>query len=501
MSDSYAFPFDLDPESVNDWLTALEALSASIRINQLYTIITKLGNSTIEAPVLCPILDQLTPAMLRASSSLEHMAASNKPLYPADKTRKLVYFSIQLTQALCFAYGNISSDSSLTKTQQASIIYKAMQLACLLVKRHTVFCEAPDPALWAKISGLYLKAKALDMLNLDIQEVLPGLTQHPTVEAILKQTLLFSICNAYDYSPPEIADIFSTTGKLCSLLKLDPNPSDSSVFCWHPELLAAPNYAAPYKAEEGTLYINTSQLMAYLQANTAHQQNYKTFLSTLNRLSAYRAIRESTNPLNPTDCSMAIGTAKTTQFLTMLINKYRILELSGVMEEQAEPAKLELEPMEHEKNTFGLLATKLLKHEKPAFIINTRAFKTHSSYFYMAKISQDCAVGEPLVFIRENKRPLLAIIRHLRIEPVVNMKNILLEILDGDVYPIERNEKEGFIIKYPAGTTEVILTPDNHATGTEFFIDKGLISGTFRLDKFIESSPHFMRFQVSRVID
>ncbi|WP_036248846.1 hypothetical protein [Methylobacter sp. BBA5.1] len=494
-------PFKLDAESVYAWLATLEPLSANDRINRLYTVITKLGSSAIEAPVLCSVLDQLAPAILKASHSLEQMMSSNKPSHSADKTRKLVYFSIQLTQMLCFAYAGISNDKALTKSQQASIIYKAMQLASLLTRRGAVFYQAPDSTLWARISKLYLHAQSLDVLNLAIQDVVPGLARHPTIEAVLKQTLLFSICNAYRYSALEIGDIFSATGRLCHLLELDPNPSESSFFCWHPESLAAPRYTDPYRSEEDTLYINTSGLIHYLKSNTAHQQNYKTFLSTLNRLNAFETIRKSTDPLNPVECNIAIGIAKTAQFLTMLINKYRILELSGAMEEQAQPAKLELEPMEHEKNTFSLLTAKLLKDEKPAFIINTRAFKTHTPYFYMAKISQDCAIGEPLVFIRENKRPLLAIIRHLRIEPVVNMKNILLEILDGDVYPIERNEKEGFIIKYPAGTTEVILTPDNHATGTEFFIDKGLISGTFRLDRFIESTAHFMRFQVSRVID
>lgn len=500
MTDSYDFPFALDSKSINSWLATLGTLSVNDRINRLYTVITRLGNSTIETPVLCSVLDQLAPAILMASHSLEQMISSNKASNSTDKTRKLVYFSIQLTRTLCFAYADISNDSVLTEAQQASIIYKAMQLACLLARRRTVFHEAPDPALWASISELYLHAKALDVLSIAIQDAVPNLIRQPTIETALKQALLFSICNAYDYPPSEIADIFSATGKFCHLLKLDPNPSESTFFCWHPDSLTAPRQTNPYNEEEGTLYINTSQLMAYFQANTAHQQNDNAFLSTLNRLSAYRATRESTDPLNPVECSIAIGTAWATQFLTMLINKYRILELSGAMAEQSKPIKLGLEPMEDMKNTFGLLTTKLLKDERPAFITKTRAFKTHTPYFYMAKISQDCAIGEPLVFIRENKRPLLAIIRHLRIEPVVNMKNILLEILDGDVYPIERNEKEGFIIKYPTGTTEVILTPDNHATGTEFFIDKGLISGTFRLDKFIESTAHFMRFQVSRVI-
>jgi hypothetical protein len=501
MADSYAFPFKPDSESVKDWLVKLEHLSINDRINQLYSVIKNLSTTAIETPALCSVLDQLASAILMTSSSLEQMATNNQSRpYSADKTKKLISFAIQLTRILCFAYCNISNDNALTRSQQASIIFKAIQLASLLIRRGAVFYQAPDSTLWARISELYLHAHSRDVLNFAIQDVVPGLARHPTIEAILKQTLLFSICNPYQYSTLEIDDIFSATSKLCHLLELDPNPSESSFFCWHPESLTAPRYTDPDLAEEGMLYINTSKLTVYLQANTAPRQHYKTFLSTLNRLNAFETIRKSTDPLNPVECNIAIGTAKTTQFLTMLINKYRILELSGVMEEQAQPAKLELEPMEHEKNTFSLLTAKLLKDEKPVFIINTRAFKTHSPCFYMAKISQDCAVGEPLVFIRENKRPLLAIIRHLRIEPVVNMKNILLEILDGDVYPIERNEKAGFIIKYPAGTTEVILTPDNHATGTEFFIDKGLISGTFRLDKFIESTAHFMRFQVSRVI-
>ncbi|MGJ0429410.1 hypothetical protein [Methylobacter sp.] len=500
MADSHAFPFALDPESIDNWLAALEPLSVNDKVNQLYTLIKKLSNSAIEASVLYSVLDQLAPAILMASNSLVHIATSNKAAHAADKTRKLVHFSTQLTKTLCFAYCSISNDSTLCKAQQASIIYKAMQLSCLLMRRNAVFYEAPDTALWAKISELYLNAKAFDILDLDIQDVAPSLNRQLTIEAALKQALLFSICNAYDFSPSEIADIFHATGKLCRLLILDTNPSESSFFCWHPDLLAAPQYTDPYRTNEGGLYINTSGLIRYFESNTAHLQHYQTFLSTLNRLTAYEPVRESADPASPTECDMAIGTAWAAQLLKMLINRYRILELSGTLEEQSEPAELELELMEDGKNTFGFITTKFLKDERPAFIIKTRAFETNSPYFYTAKISQDCAIGEPLVFIRENKKSLLAIIRYLRIESVMNLKHILLEILDGDVYPIEINEKEGFIIKRVDGKTEFLLSPDNYSTGTRFAIDKRLVNGTFCLAKFIESTPHFMRFQVSQVV-
>jgi hypothetical protein len=499
MTDSYAFPFALKAEAVNGWLATLESLSANDRINQLYTIITKLSNSAIEASVIYAVLDQLTPAILTVSNSLEHVATSSKTAYSADKTRKLAYFSIQLTQMLCFAYHNIHNDNALTQAQQASIIYKAMQLACLLSRRRTVFHEAPEPALWARIGELYLNARALDSLDVAIQDVVPGLTSQPSIEAVLKQTLLFSICNAYHYSPPEISDIFSATGKLCHLLKLDPNPSDSSFFCWRPDALAAPQYADPFGVKEDTLYINTSGLIAYFEKNKTQRKNYKTFLSTLPRLTAFEKIRESVDPSSPAECDIAIGTARATQFLKTLINRYLILELSGAHEEQSEQIKLELEPMEDKKNIFGLLATKLLKDERPEYVIKIRSFETHSPNFFATKIRQNCTIGEPLVFIRKNKRPLLAVIRYLRIEPGIGLNHILLEILDGDVYPIEINETGGFIIRRSAGGKEIILPPGNYAIRTVFSIDKGLITGTFRMDKFVESTPHFMRFEVSRV--
>lgn len=500
MTDSYAFPFTLEAEAVSGWLATLESLSANDRINQLYTIITKLSNSALEAPVLYAVLDQLTPAILMTSNSLEDIV-NNKAPFSADKPKKLVNLSIRLIQTLCFAYCNIGNDNALSKTQQASVIYKAMQLACLLARRRTVFHEAPDPALWARIGELYLNTRALDNLDVAIQDVVPGLPPQPSIEAVLKQTLLFSICNAYHYSPPEISDIFSATGKLCHLLKLDPNPSDSSFFCWRPDALAAPQYADPTGAKEDTLYIDTSRLIAYFEKNKAQRKNYKTFLSTLPRLTAFEKIRESVDPSSPAECDIAIGTARATQFLKTLINRYLILELSGAHEEQSEQIKLELEPMEDKKNIFGLLATRLLKDERPEYVIKIRTFETHSPNFFATKIRQNCAIGEPLVFIRKNKRPLLAIIRYLRIEPGIGLNHILLEILDGDVYPIEVNEKGGFIIRRSAGGKEIILLPGDYAIRTIFSIDKGLITGSFRIDKFIESTSHFMRFEVSRVTD
>lgn len=157
MADSYAFPFKPDSESVKDWLVSLENLSVNDRINQLYSVIKHLSTTAIEAPALCSVLDQLAPAILMTSSSLEQMATNNQPRpYSADKTKKLISFAIQLTRTLFFAYCTISNDKALTKSQQASIVYKAMQLASLLTRRGAVFYQAPDSTLWARISELYL---------------------------------------------------------------------------------------------------------------------------------------------------------------------------------------------------------------------------------------------------------------------------------------------------------------------------------------------------------
>lgn len=497
MSDNYALPFKLTAESVDDWLLAVDQLSHADKANRFNKVVTELNNAQAGANKLFPVLDKLTETFLALSNSFEHIATSEND--SSEKTRKMSSFSIQLPKKLCLAYCKLSDDSSATKAQQAFCIYRAMQILCLLIKRNTLFYEVPDPSLWKKLAELYLKAQNGNFLSVDIEDKVAGLVCQPNIEAVLKHALLFYICNAYQYSPSDISDIFSAIAVLTQLMRLDSEPSDCTLCYWNPYSQLPPQSVNQEQREDQALYIDTSELIDYFENRADKLENYRVLVPAIKRLTAYAEIRRSVIPSTQRECGLIMGITLALKFLNVLTSRNRILELSGTIGDQLVSSNFELVPMANGENTFSILSAKILKGDMSLPVDKIKTFQTNNRTFCTAKIgSQTCSMDEPVILVYENQRPLFAVIRHMWADAGFKLKNILMEIIEGVVYPVEIDGNQGVILVPSFGKTELFLPPGSVlANYSVLFTVKMISDKIFRVDRFIESTAHFSRYQAS----
>ncbi|MGR9036584.1 MAG: hypothetical protein ACU83O_08345 [Gammaproteobacteria bacterium] len=498
MPDICDLPFELSEESVSAWLLSLERLSLAEKLKRTTKLIAELGNPLLEAELLFPVVDKLTETVLMLSKLLEKFAAGEKKSSGSGSTKKFTYYAVQLPQKLCFIYDRLSQDKTLPAASQAVCLYRALQLLCLLIKRNTLFYEAPDLSLWKKLPELYFRAKTQNFLTTAIDDQVAGLVRQPTIEAVLKHSLLFYLCHPYHCTASEIAGIFSAVGDLAPMLRLTCEPSESAYY-WNPYLREPPRIVPVAGNPEQRIYLDTSDIIEFLESSVDKPERYQALAPVFDRLMAYYEIRRSVDPAGQTQGGLILGISRALKFLNILTSRYQILELTGTLKDKYHKSRLELMPKDNEEDALAFLSTEIIKDEAGLSVVNIKTYRTKSLYFRTAKIGHvDYSADTPTILVYENQRPLLGIIRHIRTDEGIKLKNILLEIIDGAVYPIETEDTQGILVIRPSGESELFLPPGPLlANDVVLSKAKNILNQTFRVEKFIELTSHFSRYRIA----
>jgi len=500
MQESHVLPFELTSESVSDWLLSLDRLFLTERFNLLNSVLNTLVNAPIEKSTLFVILDGLTESVLLLSKLLEHHA--ERADYAPDKAGKWMTAALQLPKKLGFAFAKLTKDSGLPDPQKIVCVYRAMQILSLVNKRSTLFHESQDLSVWKKFAELYLLAETRHWLTLAVDDRVSGLTAQPTIDAAVKHALLFHSCHPYQYDASDIADIFTATAGLTAYVRLDPASTDFSLSRWRPDALLPPECTAPENAPQRLLSLYIGGLIDFFEHHPDQQAKFAAYPGLLNRLTAYYEIRRSVDPLHAKKSDLIVGSAQSAKFLNILISRYRVMELSGTNQSQKKASHLELVPLEI-KNTIASLSSKILAGLNGVNSVVTSQltlFATHERAFCVAKIAnQKCSQDEPTIIVQEGQPPCFAVIRHIRIDSHTQFRNLLLERVEGEVYPVEIGNKPGFIVMRPENEpSELLLPPDcRHGNTTVLAISRGIIAASLKVEKFLELNAHFARYQVS----
>jgi len=493
MQESAALPFELTAESVSDWLLSLDRLLPAEKINVLNGVLNELASATIEKSTLFLMLDKLTESILLLSKLLEHNA--QKP----DKARKWMVASIQLPKKLSYAFAHLAKDKALPDTQRIVCAYRAMQILCLLNKRGSLFYEGPDASIWKKFAELFLLAEAQHWLTLPLDDTIPGLIAQTTIEAVVKHALLFHSCLPNRYDASDISAIFAATTELVPSVRLGPDTSDASLSHWRPDALLPPECRDPENDQQRVLSLDNIDLIGFFENQPDKQAKLQAYPGLLNRLTAYYEVRRSVDPLHAKTCGLIIGRAQSAKFLNILISRYRVMELSGINPSQQKASHLELVPLEI-KNTMASLSSKILADVNTISARQLTLFATHERAFCVAKIAnQKCSQDEPTIIVQEGQPPCFAVIRHIRIDSHTLFRNLLLERVEGEVYPVEIGNKPGFIVMRAENEpSELFLPPDcRHGNTTVLALSRGIIAASLKVEKFLELNAHFARYQVS----
>lgn len=497
MQESHALPFEHTAESIGDWLLSIDRLFLPEKINLLNGVLNELASAQIEKNTQFLLLDKLTESVLLLSGLLEHNAL--RPNYEPEKARKWMTVAIQLSKKLSFVYGHLADQDALPDTQRLVCAYRALQILCLLNKRTSLFYEAPDPSIWKKFAELYLLAEAKQWLKLTIDDRIPGLIAQPTIEAVIQHALLFHSCHPHRHNPSDIDVIFVVAAKLAHHTQLDSQKSDYALCHWRPDALLPPECVDAEKTEQRVLSLDTAGVANLFEIQPEKQAKLETIPGLLNRLTAYQDIRRSVDPLKSKKCGMILGSDHAAKFLNILISRYRVMELSGMNQSNLKASGMELVPMEI-KNTMASLSSTLFADVKNVSTNQLTIFNTIDRAFHIAKIGNiSCSQDEPAVLVQEGLPPCFAVIRHIRIDSNTNYRNILLERIEGDVYPVEIQKIQGFVVIRPdSERADLFLPPDDrHGNGNMLATERGIIDASIKIEKFLELTAKFVRYEVS----
>jgi hypothetical protein len=501
MQESHALPFELTSESVGDWLQSIDRLFAPEKVKLLSGVLSDLAHAQIEKNTLFLMLDRLTENVLLLSKLLEHNA--QRLDYSPDKVRKWMSAAMQLPKKLSSAYAQLAYQDALDDTQKAVCVYRAMQILSLLNKRSCLFHEAPESGIWKKIAELYLLAEAKQWLTLAIDNPVSGLITLPTIETVVKHALLFQSCHPCQYVTSDITAIFAVTADLAPTLHLSPEASDFSLCNWQPDVDALPptEFTESENAQGRILSLDAGDLIDFFENHPGKQAEFVAYPGLLNRLTVYYEIRRSVDPLHSKTCGLIIGNVQAEKFLNILISRYRVMELSGMNQSHKNASHLELVPLEI-RNTLASLSSKILADVKNVSASQLTVFPTKDPAFWVTKIAHlKCSQDEPAILVQEGKPPCLSLIRHIRPDSNIKFKNLLLERIEGEVYPVEIGKNRGFIIvRRDSERAELFLPPNSrHRNTTVLAIDRGIIDAALKIEKFVELNIHFARYEVSFV--
>jgi hypothetical protein len=498
MQKSHALPFELTPESVSTWLVSIDRLFLTEKINLLNGVLNELAKAEVEKNTLFSMLDNLTENVLLLAKLLEHNAKRKD--YPPEKAKKWKNAAMQLPKKLGFAYAQLASESSLPDRQKAICLYRAMQILGLLSKRTTIFHELPDFGVWKKFAELYLLAEARQWLSLAIEDrIISGLIAQPTIDAVAKHVLLFHGCHPNRYSASDIAAVFAATTELAQFVRLVPEASGFTLSHWQPDALLPPECIDPENPEQRMVSLDNSELVDFFENHPDQQARFATYPGLLNRLTAYYEIRRTVNPSAAQKCGLITGNSQAAKFLNVLISRYRVMELSGTNQSHRTASSLELVPLEM-RNTMASLSSKTLADIKNVSVSQLTIFATKERAFRVVKVAHlKCSQDEPAILVQEGLPPCFALIRHIRTDSNIKFRNLLLEKIDGEVYPVEIEKKQGFIIIRPeSDRAELFLPPECRYTHTTILaISRGIIDASLKIEKFMELSLHFARYRVS----
>jgi hypothetical protein len=500
MQESHALPFELTSESVGAWLQSFDRLSAPVKAKLLNGVLSNLRHAQIEKNTLFSMLDSLTVNVLLLSKLLEHNAqrSDNSP----DKARKWMSASMQLPKKLSAAYAQLAYQDALADTRRAVCAYRALQVLSLLNKRSCLFHEAPEPGVWKKIAELYLLAETKQWLTLVLDDRVSGLISLPTIQEVIKHALLFQSCRPCQYGASDITAIFAATAELAPILRLSPGASDFSLCNWHPDVdaLSHTDSTASENPKERILSLDASNLIDFFENQPGKQVEFAAYPGLLNRLTAYYETRRSVDPLHSRTSGLIIGSVQAEKFLNILISRYRVMELSGINQPHITASNLELVPLDI-RNTLASLSSKILADVKNVSASQLSVFATKERVFCVTKIANlKCSQDEPAILVQEGKPPCLALIRHIRPDSNIKFKTLLLERIEGEVYPLETGNNQGFIVVRPSDNERAdLFLPANsrYRTATVLPSVRGIIDASLKIEKFVESNMHFTRYEVS----
>ncbi len=495
MNSNVSPPFTFEPDSVTEWLVKTSASETTQASEQLYKALKFINKGSLQAEPLYPILEKLTPEVLHHANCLEALFSKTDTDLSA-KTRKVAKLSIQLLRQLGLAYNHLASYNQFAPQQQTLIIKRALQVIALAMRQSALIHERPSETLWKLIGDLYLQAKYNNILQIEAREKIQVLKKQATIDAVIKQNLLFAMCSPYRFSSEEIDAVYAFSESHCQLLKMSTQANELTAanFYWDYESRVSPQsvyYGALIKSK---LLLDTHDLCEYLNSKKfSGPLSKETSQYILATLSNYRTVINSTTP----------GTPKIYQ---LIIGFQQIVDFMENPQQYAGCNDFELEPLaERGFNRSSEKSGKIWQQSNSSAFVNT--VKVHSTLDAGLDVAElqtmPNDLGEPAVVFTGKEQPVLCVIRQIQKNAQVNIWRILLEKLSGEVSYVQLSGKSkskatAILVRAGDAQREILLPVDKYSTGSGIrIVQHGQQFEDLTLARLVDFTPHYMRYQVA----
>jgi len=495
MNSNVSPPFAFEPDSVTEWLVKTSASETTQASEQLYKALKFINKGSLQAEALYPILEKLTPDVLHHANCLEALFSKTETNLAA-KTRKVARLSIQLLRQLGLAYNHLASCNQFDPLQQTLIIKRALQVIALAMRQSALIHERPSETLWKLIGDLYLQAEYNNILQVEAKEKIQVLNKQASIDAAVKQNLLFAMCNPYRFVGEEINALFAFSESHCQQLKMSTQANDLAVsnFYWDYESRVSPQPVYYGALTKSKLLLDTHDLCEYLNSKKfSGPLSKETSQNILATLSNYRTVVNSTMP----------GTPKIYQ---LIIGFRQIVDFMENPQQYAGCNDFELEPLaERGFNSPPEKTGKIWQQSNSNAFVNTvKVHATLETGLDVAELqTMPNDLGEPAILFASKERPVLCIIRQIQKNAQVNIWRILLEKLSGEVSYVQlsgksKSKAKAILVRAGDAQREILLPVDKYSTGSDIrVLQRGQQFQELTLTRLVDFTPHYMHYQVA----
>jgi len=210
---SLSLPFDFNTPSISSWLSQLNTSDSALAGHDIFKVLKILKNKAddIDIDSLELVVNRLNPVVVYTSTYLEKIFF-DKGRSLSVQQRKVAQLSILLLRYLAILHVNLAARSFDRDNKTLHGNYAA-QLIGLAFYNYALSYEKNSSSLWGSLGEIYALAVKGEYLDGDVSKPLSVFGKLPTIEAVLKRNLLFSVANCYDFSHKEIKTYFT----FCSL--------------------------------------------------------------------------------------------------------------------------------------------------------------------------------------------------------------------------------------------------------------------------------------------
>lgn len=489
-------PFSLTTDALAVWLDSLAAQPPASAANQLNQALKQLRNAASEPSQLLPLFINLTPPCLFLSNSLSpiNLAEANHKL--TSKSIKVAKLVTQMLRQLALGFCLLAESEKLDSTQNPLAIYYALQLIGHCLHSYHLLYEIPSSSLWKKSATLYRLASETRSLEQSQAPKLHEFKAQPTITAVLKRNILFSIFKPTRFTAPEINTLFQLANEHYDSLDLSTRNNHDFGFYWNleGEEPCVIKHASKH-LPEGYLAIDCRRFADTLQQNT-----FKTKLKPTTQAKLALQLSHYEDVFN----AMQIGSSSVYQLMTgyPAVCRYfqeqdklsKILSVSTGGKPQIR--RMGLVPLDKDKDYFE---SRHIPNKAPLPFKKVNLMRTNSNRFAIVQSrALDCSVGDIALLYKEQQPAALAVIRQMIVHDLTGDLHVLLEYIQGtcSIFAFTNASGAGshaLVINGETDDPEVILPPDKYSVDSNLVLKVGI---TLHLKACLEYSASFVHFKI-----